>query len=384
MNASTLRAALIAFAVGAGPHAFAAVGANEPGPIEFTGSGFLSVVAGKVLKGNHDAATDLGYACPCFISDYAQNGVYEHGAWRLSPDSRLGLQGTASAQGGRYSVTAQAVARGSKGGAVDLEWLYGTAELNSDWTLQVGRKRLPLFLSSEVQDVGLALPWTHLPPQLYGWDVVNFNGASLSYRHSVGDWLANAQVLYGNETARDAGYWQIYNGKGTRTDSRWSNIVGAEVKMSYDWFDVRAVLVQSTTSNRQVSAGETNFSAPAHQRIHGLSFNADDGRWVGRAEFLYIDRREDYGYDHAQLYAAGYRFGSMLALLSYSNYRQTTNPDAGPAEGHSTHSAVLRYELGRSSAVKLQYDIWRDKTAPGYSTMHGDVHLVTIGFDKVF
>jgi len=49
-----------------------------------------------------------------------------------------------------------------------------------------------------------------------------------------------------------------------------------------------------------------DFSAPAHQRIHGLSFNADEGRWVGRAEFLYINRKEDYGYDHAQLYAAGY------------------------------------------------------------------------------
>jgi hypothetical protein len=360
------------------------VSAAEVGPFDLSGSGFLSAVAGKVLRGQSDPKTDLGYPCPCFISDYAQNGVYDSRGWQVGPDSRLGLQGTASVDAGHYSLTAQAVSRGSRNGTVDLEWLYATAIIDSDWTAQVGRKRLPLFLSSEVQDVGYALPWTHLAPQLYGWDVVNYNGASLNYQHAFGPWLANAQVLYGNETVHDSGYWQIYNGKGTRTDSRWRNIAGIELKFSRDWFDIRGVLIQSTTQSRDVSAGETAYSAPAHQRIHGLSFNADNGTWVGRAEFLYIDRREDYGYDHAQLFAAGRRFGPLLAMVSYANYQQTVVAAPDTAEGHSTRTAVLRYDLGESMALKLQYDIWRDKTAPNYTSLHGNVQLISVGFDKVF
>jgi hypothetical protein len=364
--------------------AAAAVGAAEIGPFDVSGSGFLSAVAGKVVRGRSTPEADLGYRCPCFISDFGQNGVYESRGWQFGPDSRLGLQATASVDAGRYSLTAQAVSRGSRNGAVNLEWLYGTAAIDGDWTVQIGRKRLPLFISSEVQDVGYALPWTHLAPQLYGWEVVNYNGASVNYQHSYGNWLANAQVMVGNESVHDAGYWQIYNGKGSRTDARWQNIAGLELKLSRDWFDVRGVLIQSTTQNRKLSIGQTAYSAPAHQRIHGLTFSVDDGVWVGRAEFLYINRRQDYGYDHAQLLAAGRRFGALLAMVSYANYQQVVLAAPDTAEGHDTRTVVLRYDLGDSMAVKVQYDRWRDKTALNYSSLHGDVQLLSVGFDKVF
>jgi hypothetical protein len=339
-------------------------------------------VAGQVVKGTHDPNTDLGYHCPCFISNYAQNGVYESGGVQFAPDSLIGLQGTASADANRYSLTAQVVARGSRNTA-DVEWLYGTFEATSDWTVQVGRKRLPLFVSSEVQDVGYALPWTHLAPQLYGWEVVNYDGASIAYHHALGDWVANAQVLYGNETVKNAGYWQIYNGKGTRTDARWNDIVGTEVKFTRDWFDVRAVLIDSTTQSKEVFLGQA-WSPVAHQRIYGLSFEGDDGTWVGRTELLYINRHEDYGYDHAQFYAAGRHFGPWLAMLSYSNYRQVDIVAPTQGEGHSTRTAVLRYDFGDSADVKLQYDVWHDKTAPQYTSLHGNVRLISVGFDKVF
>ncbi len=352
--------------------------------VEFSGSGFVSIVAGKVLNGTHDETTDLGYRCPCFIADYAQGGVYEQGRWRFAPDSKLGLQGQVAIDAGRYSVTAQVVARGARGGDPDLEWLYGTAELSGAWTLQVGRKRLPLFLASEVQDVGYALPWVHLPPQLYGWEVVNYNGASLTHRAAVGAWLAALQVIAGGETVRDSGFWKIYNGKDSRTDVRWSNILGGEMKLSLDGFDARVVYLQSDTQNRLVSDGATEFSPPARQKIHGLSFNVDDTRWVARAEFLYINREHDYGFDHAQLVALNYRVGSLLPLLSYSNYRQTVITGDDAPEVHSTRSVVLRYEWDKASAVKMQYDAWRDKSGAGYPSMHGDARPISLSYDRVF
>ncbi|HOY01643.1 MAG TPA: hypothetical protein PLV36_09080, partial [Zoogloea sp.] len=132
--------------------------------LEFTGSGFMTLAAGRVFGGTRDAAVDQGFHCPCFISDYAQRGVYEAGHWQAGPDSKLGLQGSVSAADGRFSLTGQAVSRGAANGAANLEWLYATVELSGNLTVQLGRKRLPLFSYSEAQDVGYALPWIHLPP----------------------------------------------------------------------------------------------------------------------------------------------------------------------------------------------------------------------------
>jgi len=115
-----------------------------------------------------------------------------------------------------------------------------------------------------------------------------------------------------------------------------------------------------------------------------LSLSVDDGQWVARAEFLYINCQQDYGFDHAQLYAAGYRVGAWLPMLTFANYQQTLNSGQELAEGHNTRSASLRYELEKSSAVKVQYDHWRDDAGPAFVSMHGDARVLSISYDRVF
>ena len=39
--------------------------------LEFTGSGFMTLAAGRVFGGTRDAAVDQGFHCPCSIYDYA-------------------------------------------------------------------------------------------------------------------------------------------------------------------------------------------------------------------------------------------------------------------------------------------------------------------------
>lgn len=79
-------------------------------------SGFATLAAGKIIGGSHDELVDLDYQCPCFISDYAQNGVCEQKRLRLGPDSKLGVQGQVSSANGQYSLTGQLVSRGAAGG----------------------------------------------------------------------------------------------------------------------------------------------------------------------------------------------------------------------------------------------------------------------------
>ncbi len=365
--------------------ALAAPAAAQTGPgLQFTGSGFLTLAASKIFSGSRDPDIDSGYHCPCFITDYARAGVVESGGIRLGPDSKVGLQGSVASADGRYSVTGQVVSRGAVHGRVNIEWLYATAELGSDFTLQLGRKRLPLFAYSEVQDVGQAYPWVHLPPQLYGWEIVNFNGASLTWRQQWGPWLSTVNAFAGGETVKDARYWRLYKGKSSHTESHWGGIVGAEMKMAVDGFEARTLVMQSTTRNKPVSEGATEFSDPKRQTIYGAGLSAERGPWTARTEFLYINRRADYGTDRSQLYAVGYRAGAWLSMLSFNNYQQRTNPGVGASEGHSTTSMVLRRDLDSSSAVKLQLDRWRDKSEPGFTSMHGHARMLSLSYDKVF
>ncbi|MBK7846817.1 MAG: hypothetical protein IPJ73_05500 [Zoogloea sp.] len=53
-------------------------------------------------------------------------------------------------------------------------------------------------------------------------------------------------------------------------------------------------------------------------------------------------------------------------------------------ERHGTWSAVLRYDLTDDSAIKAQLDLWKDRTAPGYGSMHGDARQFTVSYDRVF
>jgi len=364
------------------------VQAAEVGGIDFKGSGFLTLAAGTVL--NSGAAQNAGgYNCPCFISNYADAGVYEKGGVKWLPDSKLGLQGTA-AFNDRYSLTSQIVARGANGGNADVEWLYGSVRLNNRLTLQVGRKRLPLFYDSESQDVGLSYPWVHLPPQLYGWEVVNYNGANLSYEDQWGSWSSGMNFFTGGETVKDNGYWKVYNGKNTRTDSRWSNIGGTYLSLNNDWFWARLLYIQSDIQNTTPPA--LVLGNPARQKIYGISFNADYEQWVARSEFLYINRKESYGGDHAQLYGLGYRIGKLLPMVSYANYRQSWSADQTQAEAHSTTSLLLRYNLTASSDIKLQYDHWQNHAqspffttaSPNTAVPIGSANLLSASYDRVF
>lgn len=370
--------------------------AIEIGGIDFKGSGFMTIVAGKVLGGGA-AENAQGYNCPCFLSDYSNAAIYQNGYVNLLPDSKLGLQGTA-AFNNSYSLTGQIVARGANSGNVDLEWLYGTVRFNNNLSLQIGRKRLPLSYYSESQDVGQSYPWVHLPPQTYGWDAVNYNGVNFAYEDQWGNWSSGLNLFAGSETVKDNGYFRIYAGKDTRTDSRWSKIYGVNLNLTRDWFETRLVYLQS---NSQFSTPPTlDFGIPTRQKIYGISFMADYEQWVVRSEFMYTNRKEYYGVDHIQLYGLGYHIGKFLPMVTYANYRQTlTNADymqafgvdPTAAEAHSTTSLLLRYNMTAYSDLKLQYEHWQNKAQPLYFTslpgsagIFRGVNLLSVSYDIAF
>ena len=375
--------------------------AGEGNGPEYSGSGFVTIGAGKMLGGTSGNVGD--YNCPCFVSDYAQAAIFDgRNGLQWGPDSKLGLQGSVSFDDQRFSVTAQAVSRGASNGRADLEWLYGSYKLNNKITLQAGRKRLPMFYYSDAQDIGVALPWTHLPTWLYGWQAVNYNGINMRYQDQFGDWSANVNLLAGNENRKDSGYWKVYgNGRQSVTDVKWTNIVGGDLTLAKDWLETRFVYIQSNTQDINVN-GAWNYatltydpptgSAPvAKQKIYGLTIKADYRNWLLYGEFIHINHPGLTYKDFAQIVAAGYRHGKWLPMVTWGHYRGTVVTEgvlpgapASTANSQQTITLSLRYDLTTSSDLKLQYDSTTDSSDPGFNPKYGSSRLLTFAYDRQF
>jgi hypothetical protein len=367
------------------------------GALDFFGSGFLSVGAGAMLGGT--SAAVAGRNCPCFVTDYAQASVYDaHSAVQWKPESKLGLQGTAALQDSHFSVTAQAVARGVQNGSVDLEWLYGTYQFTDNTSIQVGRKRLPMFYYSDIQNVGFALPWTHLPPQFYGWEAVNYNGVNLRHLARLGDWDATLNVLAGSENINDSGYWKIYNGPQSRTSVKWKNILGGDLTLVNDWFETRFAYIQSDTerqsytvwnnaSQSYVAATDTLMAGQgSRQNIYTFSVNMDPGDWLLRSELLYIHRPGATYNDTAQLAGIGHKFCDWQVMATVSRYQAVAANGGDPQgqEGHVSRALTGRYNLTQKSAIKAQFDSQKDHGGANWAPRNGDATLLTFSYDMVF
>lgn len=371
---------------------------EQASAVEYSGSGFYTIAAGKMLGGTRANVED--YNCPCFISDYAQAGVYDsRSSLQWKPDSKLGVQGSAAYSS--VSLTAQLVVRGATGTA-DLEWLYGNYNLNDKISIQLGRKRLPMFYYSDVQDIGFSLPWTHLPPGLYGWEAVNYSGVSVRYQDRFRDWSATADLFAGNETNNNSGYWKIYNGRQSQSGIKWSNIVGGDLTLSKDWLETRAVYIQSGTQENLVSNGwdgqaytlpPSVIYPPAKQQIFGLTVNADYRNWLLRTEFIQIDHPGLNYKDHAQLVGVGYHYQKWQPMATWGRYKGSAVtegllpgvlPWTYSQDMQQTLSLTLRYDLTATSDVKVQFDSESDHSDAGYTPNYGSARLLTFTYDTVF
>ena len=364
--------------------------ANEANGIEYSGSGFMTIAAGKTMGGPTGIVS--GYNCPCVITDFAQAAVYTgQNSWQVRPDSKLGVQGSVSMDNKRLSLTTQVVARGASDGKGDLEWLYASYMLTDKITLQAGRQRLPMFYYSASQDIGLALPWTHLPVGPYGWEVVNYNGGSVRYKDQFGEWSSVANFFVGNEHVKDSLWWHTAFGPQSVTNVNWTNIAGTNLTLTKDWFEVRAVYIQNTIKDQQISNAwdsetMTYDYAPspipvAKQQIYGLALKTDYQNWLFYGEAINLHHPDLTFNEFGQNLAVGYRSGKWLPMLTWSRYQSFAMPGGESYfnNDNTTHSASLRYDLTTSSDLKLEYD-----SVIGHNYVYSGARLLTLAFDMVF
>ena len=353
---------------------------------DFNISGFATLAAGRVLSGSRDQPL-FNYPCPCVIADYGHGALYGP-RWSMKQESKVGVQGTYNITPD-LSATAQVVARGVDGVKGYLEWAYLSYDMTPSWTLQVGRKRLPIYYYSDFQDVGYAYSWLRPPPDIYGWEVVNYNGVNALYRGDWGGWAVKSNWFAGREDTRDNLMQRIYTD--VPQDVTWKKIIGADLVLNRDWLTLRFNYIRNDVQVWDKSGGTRTQVVPDPSRgrdaerqvIYGATANIDYNNWLVRSEYSVFDR-SSYSYkSKAYMFGVGYRFGNWTPMATVTQYRESNEFDPDATQYDRGHSLTLRYEIDRSSALKIQYDRFFDRSGSNLDYV-GNSKTLTVSYDIVF
>lgn len=369
---NTLIALSLSFAVFCSPGA-QAQDANS----DFKVTGFLTVVGGKVISGDKDGVPILSEKCPCYTADWGNGGVYRDN-FSFKPESRAGIQLNYKPTT-ELSLVGQVVVRGTDS-TPNVQWAYGGYKFNKNWELQVGRKRIPLYYYSDFQDIGLSYPWVSPPPELYGWEVTNYNGGSLRYNDSFGDTNLSASLFGGSETVKDPRYLMLYYPN--RSEVSWKSIVGGDLEISHGAMTIRGVYL-STTAGSKVPDLALNDSAKLS--AYGVAMNLDLDKWFILSEVTQLERKFEasaYSYKApAMTFGVGAHFGEWTPFLNYAQYKESSSDTSKYApQSFKRWSFTLKYDVDASSALKAQVDRHTDITR----NFGGNASVFRLSYDRVF
>jgi hypothetical protein len=358
-----------------------AAGAAMPAQaIEFSTSGFATLAVGRTSGAcsSGGVVSSLNEDCTRFVADWSHKGVYQS-SWSAQPESRIGLQGTAK-MSEQFSATGQLMSRPLKDQQAKLEWLYLTYQPAPEWTIQAGRKRLPLYYYSDFQDVGYAYNLVRPTPDVYGWDIVNYNGVSVSHTATVAGWSLRTEALFGQDSTSKNKLLEIFIPSAQKVS--WKGITSVNAEFSRDWFTGRLSYTQFRYKQVDEASGTVLFDGGAKHRLLGLALNADIDDWIVRSEFG-VAKRPSTNF-HATFYLAnvGYRLGDFTLTGGTSNYTETLYESGDPTNRHQVLTAAVRYEVHKGGALKLQLDSLREHTPT--TPLLGNSRLVTATYDVTF
>lgn len=325
-------------------------------------SGFASIIAGRVTNGSE------------FLADYPKAGVYDND-WSFSPDTSIGVQLSADINED-LEFTVQAVSHGALDYDVEVDWAYLSYQINSEVSLQAGRKRLPLYYYSDYFDVGYAYYWIRPPVDNYTWQISNYNGLSLLYQPQIGEWDSLFNLYIGREDSDDNELLGMLSN--ATVDESWKNIVGGVAELSKDWLEFRITMMESQLDR---SINDAVSEQDVKQRFTGASINLYFGDWSILTENNQYKRSASDIHVKTGMLSLGYQYDDFTIHVTHSRFKQEENV-AGGDENHQTNSMGVRWDYDRSIAFKIQFDEIDDK---GVTTpVLGDANAISLSMDIVF
>ncbi len=327
-------------------------------------SGYSSIVAGKVTSGDNDR----------FLADFPKVGIYDSD-WSFSPDTSVGVQLNADLDS-QLDFVIQVVSNGASEYELELDWLYLSYQINSEFSVQAGRKRLPLYYYSDFFDVGYAYYWIRPPVDNYTWQISNYNGLSFLYQPQLAKWDVLFNLYMGREDSKENDLLSTLIS--ASVDETWKNMVGLVVEISRDWIELRATYMQGQL-DRTVNG--TITEQDVKQKFSGISANFYIKNFIVLSEFNQYDRPENNIYVDTHMYSLGYQFNNFTPHITHSAFKQDRN-QAGGDENHTTRSIGLRWDFNQTTALKIQYDKVKDKGVN--IPVLGDSETISLGVDIIF
>lgn len=329
------------------------------------------------LKFNGFATASAGMLTDDQGGEYLQDlnghaGLTENPSFGL--ESLIGLQFDYQVNE-QINVVAQLVAQGRNNYQAEAEWAYIGYQIDDNWRVRAGRFALPTFMYSETIHVGQSYPWVRLPSEAYfGVPVTNFDGADLLYRHALGSWNLNAQLLMGGSNAER---FRTENARGFNVSLSNENLtIRAGVVDSELTFPVEcAVSLPSGTPGITLPGTLTPCPLDVKEEqtvFSNLGAVYDDGQWFAAAEVSQLTIHGWLNDWNAGYASVGHYFGKWLPFVLWSKIN-TINGDEctnGAVAGfcslstnyqeQTTYAVGARYALRSNVSVKGQYDYVHD------------------------
>ena len=312
-----------------------------------------------------------------YLADYPNTGLYDQDI-SFSPDTSFGVQ-LKTHLNTESEFIIQLLSHGAHNFDIDVDWAYINLNLNSELSLQVGRKRLPLYYYSDFFNLGFAYYWMRPPNDNYTWQITNYNGVSLLYEPDFENWDASFNVYIGREDDDENRLLTFFN-QGVTVSESWKNIIGLVAELSDDIFEYRFTIMSSQLTR----SSEGNVTSDGvKQLFYGLSINARFDNATILSELNHYTRPKDNSDITTYMLSYGYKISHKTTPhFTYSSLKES-HPLGNHIEQHNTVSVGIRHDLKKDTALKIQYDITTDK-GTGNAVIVGDGELLSFGLDIVF
>lgn len=317
--------------------------------------------------------------------------------WRNGVDSNLGLQVTGKLND-TISFTAQGLVR--KYGVSDryqaeLAWAFAKFKLNDDFSLRVGRIGLPVYMISDVRNVGYANTMLRPPTEMYRQ--VTFDsadGGDITYQHTFGENTVTAQLAAGNAKVRSSDGYQV----------DFSPTMAVQLLLERGPFTYRLGHTRTeftVNENSRLDTLETGLRSlrltsvlneiPRHDvkgTFNSAGISMDYNNIIGLGEFAKRKTDSRLVPDTTSWYVMmGYRVGKFVPYFVHSDVKQnsirsfaslpTTGPLAALSAGangvikaglQTTNGVGVRWDFYKSAAFKVQVDRINTRDGNGYFT----------------
>ncbi len=333
--------------------------------------------------------------------------------FRTGVDSDFGVQATAK-YSDNLSFTAQGLVlkRGENDAYTGtLAWAFAKYKINEDFSVRLGRIAAPIYMISDIRNVGYANTMLRPPTEVYAQVALDsIDGGDILYQHSFGDSTVTAQLAAGTAKAKSPG--TVIN-LGT---------VAGQVSLENGPFTYRISHAQANVSFHnqgldQLIAGANAAGLGLGDQLDVIDFKGTFSSLGLIMDYKNILAQAEYGIRKTDTRLApdttswylmlGYRVGKFVPYYVHGDVKQdsirdfSSLPSSGPLAplsaglngaiktGEQSSNAVgVRWDFYKSAALKVQIDRVSPRNGngtlinvkPGYTGKDVTVYAAAIDF----